>query len=65
MTGQSGKMMFFTIGVVVENSKPVTSKNGKLFSTMKISDLYKYETFKTKKYLEKLYKDDKDALKMA
>ena len=56
---------FFTVGVVVESTKPFTSKSNKLFSTVKISDLWKYEMFRARKLLEKNYKDDKDGLKMA
>jgi len=42
---------FFTVGVVVEMMGPHKSKNGKLFTIMKVSDLVKYDMAKVKKML--------------
>mmetsp|Transcript_16449 Transcript_16449/g.11822 ORF Transcript_16449/g.11822 Transcript_16449/m.11822 type:complete len:107 (+) Transcript_16449:296-616(+) len=53
LTGQQSSRHYFTVGVVVENSRPMESKGGKKFSVMMISDLYKYEMFKVRKMLEK------------
>ena len=55
MQGYSGGMKaFFTVGVVVENAGPYTSKSGKQFSIMKISDLVKYDLGKVKKHLQSM-----------
>lgn len=43
---------YFTIGVVVESSKEMTTKNGKKYKVVKISDLVKYDTLKVKRHLE-------------
>lgn len=64
-TGLSSAKAFFTIGVVVEMSRPITSRNGKQFAIMKLSNLVKYDTHKVKKHLAEEYKEDKDAYKMA
>ena len=39
---------FFTIGVVTDKSQVITSKKGKKFSILKISDLTKYDLNKLK-----------------
>lgn len=43
---------YFTIGTIVELSKPITSKSGKQFLIMKLSDLVKHDITKVKKKLE-------------
>jgi hypothetical protein len=56
---------FFTIGVIVDISAPLQSKNNKKYRAIKVSDLVKYDIFKVKKHLEKTYSQDKDGYKMA
>ena len=41
----------FTVGTVVEYKAPETSRNGKTFSTFKISNLVKYDTSKLNKHV--------------
>ena len=43
---------FFTIGIIVDISGPIMSKNGKNYSILRISDLVKYDILKVKKLLE-------------
>ena len=51
-----GVKAFFTIGVVVDVSGPFQSKSGKQFSTLKLSDLVKYDLNKVRKLLETIAK---------
>ena len=53
--GMASTSAYFTIGVIVECSKPIKSKNGKLFSIIKVSDLVKYDIIKVKQQLEAHY----------
>ena len=46
--GLASSKSFFTVGVIVENSKPIVSKSGKQFSVMKVSDMYKYDMIKAR-----------------
>lgn len=61
---------FFTIGVVTDKSQVITSKKGKKFSILKISDLTKYDLNKLKAMNEQQEKggaqkvdDTKNAMK--
>ena len=41
---------FFTVGVIVDIQGPTTSKSGKTFMTLKVSNLVKYDLTRLKKY---------------
>lgn len=51
-TGISNVKAYFTIGVIVELSRPITSKSGKMFLVMKLTDLVKHDISKAKRKLE-------------
>jgi len=61
----SGKFAFFTVGVVVDKVGVLTSKSGKSFSILKLSDLVKYDQVKVRKFLEDEYKGDPAGFKQA
>ena len=52
---------FFTIGILVDKSRVLESKNGKKFIILKFSDLVKYDMSKVRQVLQKEFKDDRIA----
>lgn len=58
-------MKYFTVGVLVDSTRPIASKNGKTFMILKLTDLVKYDMHKVKKQLALKYKNNSEFLKMA
>mmetsp|Transcript_18862 Transcript_18862/g.25582 ORF Transcript_18862/g.25582 Transcript_18862/m.25582 type:complete len:173 (+) Transcript_18862:619-1137(+) len=56
---------FFTVGVIVDKIGVLTSKGGKKFTILKISDLVKYNMNRVKDSLLKTYASDQDGFKQA
>ena len=56
---------FFTVGVIVDKIGVLTSKGGKRFTILRISDLVKYEMVRVKEQLTRLYGSDQEGLKFA
>ena len=61
---QTGKG-FYTIGIVVDKIGVLTSKNGKSFTILKLSDIVKYDLNKVKAHLAKEFSGDDVAMKTA
>ena len=49
---------YYTIGVIVDKIGVLTSKGGKKFTIIKLSNLVKYNLPKVKKYLEGVFGSD-------
>ena len=56
---------YFTVGVVVDKIGVLTSKGGKSFTILKLSDLVKYNMTRVKQHLERQYANDPEGLKFA
>jgi hypothetical protein len=56
---------FFTVGIVVDKIGVLTSKAGKLFTILKLSDIVKYEMPKVKQFVSKEFEGDEMAQKTA
>ena len=58
-----GKVGFFTVGVVVDRIGVLTSKGGKTFSILKLSDLVKYNMKRVKEFYGRKFANDQEGLK--
>ena len=61
----SGKAGYFTVGVVVDRIGVLTSKGGKTFSILKLSDLVKYNMKRVKEFYARQFPNDQEGLKQA
>lgn len=56
---------FFTIGVIVDRIGVLTSKGGKKFTILKLSDLVKYDMSKVRAHLARQFPKDTEGQKQA
>ena len=56
---------FFTVAVIVDKIGVLTSKSGKKFTILVLSDLVKYDLNRVKKHLTQEYGKDQEGLKQA
>ena len=56
---------YFTVGVIVDKIGVLTSKGGKKFTIVKLSDLVKYNMARVKQHLERVHTGDAEGLKTA
>ena len=64
LVGGKGKG-FFTVGIIVDRIGVLTSKGGKKFTIIKISDLVKYNMSRVKEHLGRQWGKDEESMKQA